>query len=119
MKLALIHQYDLVPVYSFGESKTYRQPSFGMKFRLSLNKFGFPGILFPHGWRWFPVIALPDAEIVTVVGEPIELPKLKREEITKEVVAKWHGVYIDGLKELFQREKKSCGVADDVQLEIW
>ncbi len=40
-----------------------------------------------------------------VFGKPIDYPKLTREEITQEIIDKYHTAYMNGLREVFDAYK--------------
>ena len=109
VKYALLHGYRLTPVYTFGEESTYSTMNSFQSFRLWLNKFGIPGVVF-MGWPLFPLMPKRGLEIHTVVGDPLQLPKI--EKPTKEDVQEWHGKYIQALQELFDKNKAKFGQKD-------
>jgi hypothetical protein len=48
--------------------------------------------------------------LITVVGNPITLPRI--DNPTQEQVDHWHGVYVEKLVDLFERNKARFGYAD-------
>ena len=84
-------------------------------FRLWLNKYDIPGVVFWGTW-FCPILPLSSSSIFTYVGEPMELPKI--EEPTKEDIEKWHGAYIAKLQELFEANKVKAGAGKDAVLVI-
>ncbi|XP_031428363.1 diacylglycerol O-acyltransferase 2-like isoform X1 [Clupea harengus] len=119
VKLALENGTDLVPVYSFGETDTYRQVvlsegSLGRKVQVIFKQVvGFAPCLF-KGERWF---LMPyRSPITTVVGSPITVPKAPSP--TQEQVDHYHQLYIEALTTLFHKHKTSCGLAETHQICI-
>jgi len=101
VKLALIHGYELVPMWCFGEADTYYNAQFAMSFRLKLNEYKIPSVI-PSGWFWFPL--LPNrVPLMNVVGAPVKFPQITKP--TKEEVARYHSEYCDALKSLYDRWK--------------
>lgn len=66
--MALKHGYKISPVIIMNENKMYTHTDFALKWRLILNKFKIPGVIF-----WGKYGPLPDfnLEIYNVVGKPI------------------------------------------------
>ena len=62
---------------------------FLLKFRLFLNKFKIPGIIY---FNKLGIIPGPGTNMQTVVGKGIKCPKI--EKPTKEEVAHWHRIYV-------------------------
>ncbi|XP_069502668.1 diacylglycerol O-acyltransferase 2-like [Ambystoma mexicanum] len=125
VRLALEHGADLVPVYSFGENDIFQQVifeegSWGRSLQLKFQKHvGFApclikgrGVFSPNSWGLNP-FAKP---ITTVLGKPIRVPHIAKP--TSQEVDLYHGLYMDGLKELFNEHKVQCGLAPDHQLHI-
>jgi hypothetical protein len=113
-RYCLMHGYAIVPCYTFGESDTYSCFPWLLKFRLGLAKQNIPAAAM-WGVSWCPFMPLP-AELLTYVGEKIELPKIS--EPTKDDVKKYHAMYIDGIQNLFDKHKAEAGRKDAV-LEIF
>lgn len=114
IKYCLSYGYKIHPVYTFGEADTYKTLGGFESFRLWLNSFGIPTVAF-WGLSWFPMLPRPDAELLTFVGPPLELPRVQ--EPTHEQVEEWHGKYVDALKALFDKYKAEAGRPDAV-LEV-
>lgn len=104
-----------MPVYTFGESDTYKTFTGFKSIRLWLNKYNIPAVVFWGEW-WIPLFPKSDCKVVTVFGEPIAFPKI--EEPTKEDVDKYHKVYMEKLVEMFENEKEAAGFGDRI-LEIY
>lgn len=116
IKYALEHGYSVTPIYTFGESQSYYTFSSLLDIRLWLNQeIGIPAAL-SFGFTLLPVLPRTSPRILTVVGKPVEMPKL--EDPTYEDVQKYHAVYCQALSELFDEHKKSAGLEDTVELEI-
>lgn len=50
------------------------------------------------------------------VGEPLPMPKI--ENPSQEIVAKYHALYIDALRKLFDQHKTKFGISETQELEI-
>lgn len=50
------------------------------------------------------------------VGEPLPLPKI--ENPSQEIVAKYHTLYIDALRKLFDQHKTKFGISETQELVI-
>lgn len=114
VKYCLRFGYRLHPVYTFGESETYRTVGGFEAMRLKLNKLGIPTVIF-WGLSWCPLLPRRNIEMRTFVGEPLEVPRI--EEPTDQDVEIWHAKYIDALKTLFDKHKVESGCPDAV-LEV-
>lgn len=100
IKYALQHGYQVHPIYTFNENKAYNTITKYEKFRLNLNKFKIPGVLF-YGKCFF--LPDPEIDILTVVGKPITLPLIPK-PVTADI-DKYHQIYIDSLVELYNKYK--------------
>lgn len=65
IKLALQYGYKIYPGFIFGESQTFAVFERALKFRLFLNKFKMPGVLFFSKYGIFPN---PNIRMNTVLG---------------------------------------------------
>lgn len=123
IKYALRFGYQIVPAYTFGECKTYKN-----LLRYLSNKYQFvdkiikwlsannmPAVMFFGGYPWFNPL-LPYSKgvgIHTIHGEAIEIPKL--DDPTQNDIDKYHKIYCDKLRQLFDRNKYRFGM-NDVEL---
>ncbi|CAF3858727.1 unnamed protein product [Rotaria sp. Silwood1] len=120
VKIGLAHGASIVPVFSFGENDLYEQLANprGSKLRqlqvMLQKKTGYTIPFFKgRGIFQYAFGFLPNRRpIDTYVGEPIELPKLSREEITNEIIDKYHTQYMDALTRLFDAHKAKHGNKD-------
>lgn len=125
VKIALRHGAALVPVFSFGENDVFDQVSNprGSKLRQIqeklLKQMGFALPLFSgRGMFTYNFGLLPHRKaIVSVVGRPIQLPKLEENEITPDVIQQYHQEYVKNLIEVFEFHKGKYGNKND-QLRI-
>eukprot|EP00931_Biecheleriopsis_adriatica_P120006 TRINITY_DN95157_c0_g1_i1.p1 TRINITY_DN95157_c0_g1~~TRINITY_DN95157_c0_g1_i1.p1 ORF type:complete len:362 (+),score=54.93 TRINITY_DN95157_c0_g1_i1:52-1137(+) len=115
IKYALQYGYSVYPVYTFGESSTHYTFTGLLNFRLWLNSFGIPAVAV-FGCPWMPLMPLKGVSLLTYVGQPVKLPHIK--EPSKEDVEKWHAVYCDAVRQLFEEKKKEAGLPDSARLEI-
>jgi len=115
LRYALQHGYCLTPVYTFGENRTYSAFSGLLHLRLWINSFQVPAVAFFGDWRC-PLFPRLDAECLSFVGPPLQLPQLP--EPTPEQVAEWHAKYLIALRKIFDASKAEAG-EPDANLEIW
>jgi len=113
VKYALEYGYNLYPVYVFGEEQTYWALQSFRKFRLWFNKHKLPGVIF---FGKYGILPNDDAELVIVVGKPLELPKI--ENPTSEQIDQYHTQFIQALQSLFDKYKDKYA-AKDAKLEIY
>ncbi|XP_063786228.1 2-acylglycerol O-acyltransferase 3 isoform X2 [Pseudophryne corroboree] len=125
VRLALENGADLVPVYSFGETDIYEQlhfPENSWRRKLQIffkNYMGFAPCLFigtgvfgegTWGLNPFP------RPLTTVVGRPIRVPCCPVP--SEDEVSQYHRLYIQGLQDLFDEYKISCGLSPSDTLQI-
>ncbi|NWR99545.1 DGAT2 acyltransferase, partial [Motacilla alba] len=115
----------LVPSFSFGENDLFRQVVFeeGSWMRSIQRRFqkmiGFaPCLFYGRGLtscrsRGFLPYARP---ITTVVGEPLAVPKV--ENPSRELVDRYHELYIRALLKLFNENKTKYGMSESDELHI-
>ncbi|CAJ1357432.1 unnamed protein product [Effrenium voratum] len=115
VKHCLRYGYRLHPVYTFGESETYRTVGGFEQLRFWLNRKGIPTVIF-WGLPWCPLLPRRDLQLLTFVGPAVELPKIPNPR--QEEVDHWHGKYLDALVELFNKHKAEAGKPTAV-LEIF
>ncbi|XP_065225551.1 diacylglycerol O-acyltransferase 2-like isoform X2 [Planococcus citri] len=108
VRMALTTGSSLVPVFSFGETFLYEEPSSNLyrflreKLRASFDPefFLFSGpCTLGHLFGLLPY----QRQVTTVVGKPIPVPKV--EEPTKELVDKYHKIFVQELVHLFEKYK--------------
>ncbi|KAL4155653.1 hypothetical protein PRNP1_007805 [Phytophthora ramorum] len=116
IKLALQYGYKVHPVYTFGEEYAYHTFPWLLKFRLKLNEFKIPGVLF-FGRPGCFYLPQTDVDLITVVGKPLVFPRT--EHPTKDDVRKYHAQYIKALEELFERYKGVYAADPEAHLEIY
>ncbi|KAN0019214.1 hypothetical protein ACTFIU_002418 [Dictyostelium citrinum] len=124
IKLALVNGASLVPVYSFGENDIYDQvpnPRGSLVRKIQTKIKDLTGIapplfmgrgIFNYDFGLLPV----RHKIVTVVGEPIDIPKIKSP--TDQVIEHYHQIYVEALQNLFDKHKNSCGDKETGDLKI-
>ena len=113
VKIGLTNGASLVPVFSFGENDLYDQlanPPGSRTRRLQIaiqKRLGFATPFFKgRGIFQYAIGFLPNRHrIDTYVGAPIHLPKLERDQITAEIIDKYHTEYMEALKHLFDTYK--------------
>jgi len=116
VKYALQHGYLIQPAYTFGESDLYTSMTNGAWLRMfMLRKWGFVIPIFWGPRWWCPLLPRSDVAIHTVVGAPLQLPRIPAPSNAD--VAEWHAAYIANLTELFETHKQAFGYSDR-KLEI-
>ena len=115
-RYALQHGYTLRPTYTFGEEETYNTVKGFLKFRMMFNKLKLPGVVFWGSWLC-PFMPRSDAELTTVVGEPLQLPLI--ESPSSDQVAEWHRKYIEALQGVFDRNVGKYARDREAKLELF
>lgn len=88
---------------TFNENKLFKSTDVFMKFRLWLNRFKLPSVIFSGRFGPFVPVAYP-INILTVVGKGIQFTSI--ENPTKEEITKYHDMYIEKVFELFEKYKE-------------
>lgn len=110
IKMALEFGYTVHPCYTFGETRlfnTYTNETLG----LLLNKMKMPGVIAYSNRIIFPN---DHVRLSTIVGRGIKMPVLPNP--TQEQVDKYHQIYVNELKGVYDRWKQNCG--GNQQLEM-
>ncbi|XP_005401664.1 PREDICTED: acyl-CoA wax alcohol acyltransferase 2 isoform X2 [Chinchilla lanigera] len=124
VRMALRHGVALIPAYAFGETELYNQHIFArggfvhcfQKWFQSLVHI-YPCAFYGRGFTKNSWGFLPYAQsLTTVVGEPLPLPKIQNP--SQEDVAKYHALYVDALRKLFDEHKTKFGISETQELEI-
>ncbi len=106
VRFALQHGLQLVPVYGFGENRTFRRYSFGKRLRLLLSrKLGIT--IQPYRGRWGTLIPFA-APLHVVVGAPLP-PVPACAQPSEADVDELLGRYIAALQALFEANKQLYG----------
>ncbi|XP_055521243.1 diacylglycerol O-acyltransferase 2-like, partial [Leucoraja erinacea] len=126
IRVALEHGADLVPVYCFGETALYDQAYFepsswaGRLQRGFQKAVGFApcvfrgrGLLPPRSWGLLPF----SRPLTTVVGAPIRVDKTPSP--SQEDIARYHALYQQALRQLFDQHKVRCGLPENAALTIY
>ncbi|XP_043426155.1 acyl-CoA wax alcohol acyltransferase 2 isoform X1 [Prionailurus bengalensis] len=124
VRMALRHGVPLIPAYAFGEADLYSQHIFtpgGL-----VNRFQkwfqsmvhiYPCAFYGRGFTENSWGLLPYAQpVTTIVGKPLPLPKI--ENPSQETVAKYHALYTDALRKLFDQHKTKFGISETQELVI-
>lgn len=115
VKYALRYGYDLVPVYTIGESDLAANVQGGWGWRFFLNNLGIPAVL-PWGCAWLPLFPRRGVELVTAVGPAVKMPKIERP--TNEEVSEHHARYVKEVQKLYERMKVGTA-SEGRKLEVW
>ncbi|RCI03136.1 diacylglycerol O-acyltransferase 1 [Rhizopus stolonifer] len=115
IRMAIRHQAGLVPTFSFGENDIYEQVDSNSKawlWKLQKGVQRFMGFTIPlfhaRGIFNYNMGLLPYRRpIVTVVGRPIPVPKLKdgQTEPTQDQLLSTQALYIEELKSIYDKYK--------------
>uniref|UniRef100_A0A8C4LQF8 Acyltransferase n=1 Tax=Equus asinus asinus TaxID=83772 RepID=A0A8C4LQF8_EQUAS len=122
VRTALQHGAHLVPTFSFGETEIFDQVLFHKDSRMHKFQncfrhiFGFYFcMVYGRGFRQGSTGILPyPLPIITVVGEPLPVPKI--ENPSQEMVDKYHALYVDALHKLFEQHKTQYGYSETQKL---
>uniref|UniRef100_A0A914EM96 diacylglycerol O-acyltransferase n=1 Tax=Acrobeloides nanus TaxID=290746 RepID=A0A914EM96_9BILA len=125
VKLALKHGAHLVPMYNFGENKTYdqldnRRGTRLRNFQTTFKRyFGFSApIFFGRGIFQYSVGLIPyRTPITTVVGKPIAVKQ--NSTPTQEEIDILHSEYCKQLIQLFDENKTKYGIPENANLNIY
>uniref|UniRef100_A0A670KLI6 Acyltransferase n=1 Tax=Podarcis muralis TaxID=64176 RepID=A0A670KLI6_PODMU len=125
VRMALRHGAHLVPAFSFGENDLFQQVLFkeGSWMRRIQDRFrkilGFsPCFFYGRGFssaRSWGLLPFP-RPVTTVIGEPLVVPRM--ENPTCEMVDRYHAMYIDSLRKLFDDHKATYGLSETAELQI-
>ncbi|OQS06578.1 diacylglycerol acyltransferase [Thraustotheca clavata] len=115
IKLALMHGYQVVPVYSFGEEFTVQCFTGFKQLRVWLNRYKIPTTFFIGRWSCF-FLPKNDLDMNTVIGKPVVLPQISSP--TPEDIQKYHSIYMNAVRELFDRHKAKFAADPNVELKI-
>lgn len=124
IKMALKHGAWLVPVFSFGENELFDQmenPVGSTLRQVQENLQRIMGVAFPlihaRGVFQYSFGILPYRKpIHTVVGKPICVDL--NPSPTKEDIDRLHLLYMQGLNELFEKNKEKYGISEDKHLQF-
>mmetsp|Transcript_24395 Transcript_24395/g.52275 ORF Transcript_24395/g.52275 Transcript_24395/m.52275 type:complete len:336 (+) Transcript_24395:27-1034(+) len=112
IKLALREGVDVVPLYMFGNTSVLSVLTHGPLAALS-RKLQTSLTLFWGKW-YLPIPR--DEKLLYVVGEPLGLPHIK--DPTQDDIDKWHGVYCDQVRDIFETYKEKVPMYKHKQLYI-
>lgn len=121
IKLALEQGLEIVPVYAFGESDLYEHSSFLLDLRQRIQKS--IGAAVPLIYGQFGLLPyFPENGVRLVFGAPIGLFQgggkwEKGAKVTDDMINVAHKLYVEKLRELFDKEKGAMGYGDR-ELEI-
>ena len=102
-------------MYTFGEERTYYTINACERQRMAINTYKIPSALFCG--KYGPVLPDDNAELVTVVGPPMKLPRVA--EPSNALVAEWHAKYVAALVALFNKHKtEHAAQGARAQLEV-
>jgi len=103
IKMAITHGVDLVPLFSFGETKLL-DGAFPELQKFCWRTLGLPFPLFVGRWN----LPVPRPQQITILVGP-SIPVKKNPEPTEEEVDEVWKQYFDALEKMFEQHKESCG----------
>ncbi len=109
-KLALLHGVSIVPTVTYGLGNTYsiwKPPKYDWLVKLG-SKIGFFPMVFFGLWG-IPFAQAKPTPLVLIVGKPIIVPKLESDQITPEVLNKYHDLFISEMTRIFEENKGNHG----------
>ena len=98
-------------MYIFGENKVYNTVERFESFRLLLNRLKFVGVFF---WSRFGILPECRSKINSVVAKPIT--PIQNDVPTEEEIDKYHGMYIERLNDLFEKNKARFGEKGELKI---
>lgn len=115
IKLAMKYGLPLVPVYAYGLEDSFTSWVPKGKFMKWLSRrIGFLPMLF-FGAFGTPLGPARPCQYTNVIGKPIKVPKI--ENPTEEDLRKYQKIFIDEMKELYEKTKQEFG-RSEVKLRI-
>lgn len=113
IRLAMRKGWPIVPCYTFGETDLYVQYRVLNGFRrLVVKHLGLAIMLVRGDSMMMPWLPRKGVKLVQCVGRPIPVPLLSTP--TREEVNRVHLAYIEGLQQVFDANKASCGYPNAV-----
>jgi hypothetical protein len=116
VKLAMEFGRPIVPMFCFGQRKTYDFwiPHGSGFWTWVGRKVGFLPMLF-FGQFGIPLFIPKSAPLTVVVGDLIQVPKF--ETFSQADIDKYHGMFIDAMREIFESHKQQFGM-ENTELRI-
>ena len=121
IKYCLQYNYSIIPSYSFSESyyfKNYLHKYSNNFFIKFLNKLKIPTIL-PLGKYNMPFLPINDINVLIVKGKKIVIENIKESDINDELINKYHNIYINEIKRIFNTYKNEFDEYKNSTLEIY
>ena len=111
IKYALKYGYTVHPCYGFNENKAYYYFT-SVKIGLWLNKLKIPAVLFLS--KYLNILPNEDIFLCTVIGKGIKMPQIDKPQ--KEDINHYHNLYLENLKELFEKYKNRFGGSSELKI---
>jgi diacylglycerol O-acyltransferase 2, plant len=113
-KLALEQGVCIIPVLTFGLHKIYDYYLFSdwdkNDFFVTIGrKLGFLPMIF-FGLGGIPFAQPKPSPLTVVIGKPIYLPKIEKPSV--EVIQKYHEIFLDEMRRVFEENKDAHGMSD-------
>lgn len=106
IKYGLKYGYTIHPCFGFNENRTYYYFT-SIKLGIWLNKLKIPGVLFIS--KFLNILPNNDVTLAMVIGKGIKLPIIEKPE--KKDINNFHRIYLEALKELYDRYNGKFGKA--------
>lgn len=103
VRMAIVHGVDLVPMFSFGETKLL-DCAFPELQKFCWRNLGIPFPLFVGRWG----LPVPRPHQITILVGPA-IPVKKNPEPTEEEIDAVWSQYFDALQNMFEKHKEECG----------
>lgn len=114
IKYALQFDYNIIPVYVFGEEYMYwmNLPSYIKNISIFLNKYKIPGVMFIG--KYFTFFPDNNIDVNIVIGKELKLPHISNP--CQNDVNKYHTLYINSMVELFENNVEKYGNNKDLKI---
>ena len=107
IKYSLEHGYTVRPVVTMNEHQAFSTFEPWMKFRLALNRFKFPAVLYINKLTLF--FLPPWTRIHVIVGKGIRETVKEGEKVPQEMIDRAHRKYVDEVLRIYDKYRSLNG----------